>query len=167
MAFATEPILTVSIAVVDASGTRSKVIAHLPSTTDETAALASGVTLAGLVAALTDAEVETVSVTYSSTDTAAVDAVFPGSSVEEKGRFITQAANGSFVRLEIPAIKDAVVDQSGAIPVSDADVIALLNELTGGGWVSAQGSDIVAHHAAYKAYRRSTKGMLPRSRLVS
>jgi hypothetical protein len=167
MAFATEPIATVVIGMVDASGTRSKAIAHLPSTTDETAALASGTTLAGLIAALTDCEVETVSVTYSSTDTAAANAVFPGSSVEEKGRFITQAANGGFVRLEIPGIKDAVVDQSGAIPIGDGDVTNLLEELISGGWVSATGSDIVALHAAYKAYRGSKKNQLPRSRLVS
>jgi hypothetical protein len=167
MAFATEAVAEVTIGLVDASGSRSTVRAHLASTTDETAALASGVTLAGLVAALTDCQVETVSVTYKSIDTAAAVAVFPGASIEEKGRFIFVAANGKFSRLEVPAIKDAVVDQSGAIPTSDTDVTALLNELETGGWVSATGSDLVTHHAAYKAYRRSTRNMLPTSKLVS
>lgn len=167
MAFATEPIATVNIGMIDASGTRSKVIAHLPSTTDETAALASGVTLAGLVAALTDCQVENVSVTYSSSDPAGTPAVFPGASVEEKGRFITIAANGAFVRMEIPAIKDAFVDQSGAIPIGATEVAALLDALVNGGWVSATGSDLTAIHAAYKAYRGSKKRQLPTARLVS
>ena len=167
MAFATEPIAEVTIGLVDASGSRSTVRAHLASSTDESAALASGVTLGGLVAALTDCQVETVSVTYKSIDTAATAAVFPGASIEEKGRFILVAANGKFSRIEIPAIKDTFVDQSGAIPIAATAVAALLTELESGGWVSSTGSDLVTHHAAYKAYRRSTRNMLPTSRLVS
>jgi len=166
MAFATEPVASVTIGLVDASGSRSTVRAHLPSTTDETAALASGVTLAGLVAAITDCQVETVGITYTSIDTAAAAAVFPGASIEEKGRFIMIAANGKEVRLEVPAIKDAVVDQQGAIPLTDTDVAALVAELEGGGWVSSTGSDIANHRAAYKAYRRSTRHMLPVARLI-
>ena len=167
MAFATEPIATVSIGMVDASGTRSKVTAHMASSVMADDALLSGVALATLIRALTDCEVQSVSVTYSSYDAASPDAVFPGASAEEKGRIITVAANGSYVRMDIPAIKDTFVDQQGAIPVTAAAVTALLNELTGGGWVSANGSDIVATHAAYKAYKRSTKNMLPNARLVT
>jgi len=167
MAFATEPQAEVTIGLVDASGSRSTVRAFLPSTTLAATALTDAVTLAGLIAALTDCQVETASVTYKSTDTAAADAVFPGASIEEKGRFSFEAANGKFTRLEVPAIKDAKVDQSGAIPTGDTDVAALITAIVGGAWVSSTGSDIAAIHAAYKAYRRSTRHMLPNSRLVA
>lgn len=167
MAFATEAVAEVSISLVDASGSRSTVRAHLASTTDEAAALTSGQTLAGLIAALTDCLVDTVSVTYKSSDSAAAAAVFPGASIEEKGRFIFVGANGKITRLEVPGIKDAVVDQSGAIPTGDTDVAALISEIQGGSWVTSTGSDITSTQAAYKAYRRSTRSMLPNSRLVT
>lgn len=167
MAFATEAVAEVTISLVDASGSRSTARLHVPSTTDEAAALSSASTVAGLIAALTDCSVDTVSVTYKSSDSAAAAAVFPGSSVEEKGRFIFEAANGKESRIEIPAIKDSLVDQSGAIPIAAGAVAAFLSEITGGSWVSSTGSDLTSTQAAYKAYRRSTKNMLPNSRLVS
>lgn len=167
MAFATEPIAEVTIGLVDASGSRSTVRAFLPSSTLAATAITDAEALAAAVAVLTDCQVETASVTYKAIDTAATAAVFPGASIEEKGRFILVAANGKFSRLEVPAIKDAKVDQAGAIPIGDTDVAALLTLLEGGAWVSSGGSDLVTHHAAYKAYRRSTRHMLPTSRLVT
>jgi len=157
----------VVVGVVDASGSRSKVTAHLPSSTLAATAITRGEALAALVVALTDSEVETVSITYGATDAASADATFPGASIEEQGRFVLQAANGKRVRVNVPAIKDAFVDQAGAIPISDADVTAFLNELTTGGWCDTSGSDLVATNQAYKGYRNSTKKMLPSSRTVA
>jgi len=166
MAFATEPVATVVIGLVDASGSRSKVTGHLPSATLAATAITRAEALAALVVALTDAEVETVSITYGATDAASADAIFPGASIEEQGRFVLQTAAGKRVKINIPAIKDAVVDQAGAIPLTDADVTAFLNELTTGGWCDSNGSDLVATNQAYKGYRNSTRKMLPSSRTV-
>lgn len=167
MAYATKPVAKVIISMVDATGSRSSVEAYLPGATLAAQAITDGEALAVLLADLSDCQIETVSVTYAAVDPVAAVAI-DGSSIEEKGVFSFVTAAGKFNRMSIPAIKDAVVDEAGAIPTSGAEAAALITEmLTTHPWCDSNGSDLVNIHSAYKRYRNSTKHMLPSDRLVA
>jgi hypothetical protein len=115
--------------------------------------------------ALSDATVVAQSLTYSyfDDDPPAANA---GSRIEEKGQFIWRTANGRTTGFTIPAIKDTVLTDSGAIDRSNALVTALDDVVTGAGaiFASADGSDITSLFKAYQRFNRSTKNSLPADR---
>lgn len=167
MAFANRPTATLVYDLVDETGSHSKVEFHVPFATLAAVALAAAATMVDLIAALTGCRILSYGLTYAAVDNA------PGlaateSRVEHKGRWIFQLANGLTTRVEIPGLLATTVLGDGALDQANADVLAFQGALVGVGAIFAgiDGSDITATDAAYEAFRRSTRKMLPSRRLA-
>lgn len=167
MAFSNRPTALLVYDLVDETGSRSKAEFHVPFATLAAVALAAADTMAGFIAALTGCTVTGYGLTYGVTDpTFAAPAA--GSRIEHKGRWIFGLANGLTSRVEIPGLLDTVVLGDGAIDQANVDVLAFQGAVVGVGAVFAgiDGSDIVSTNAAYEAFRRSTRKMLPSRKLA-
>lgn len=166
MAFSITPSGRLSFTLVDETGTSGKVVVHFPSSQLASVVQTNALTLAPLIEAISGCAVKSISYSYELVDPvfAAPDA---GSRVEDKGRFLWALANGLSTKIEIPGIDPTVVLSDGAIDTANSDVDAFLNAITlGSAYSGIDGSDIARVTAAYQAFRRSTKGMLPTRRLA-
>lgn len=164
MALALDPVATITYTLFDAKGDHAKIKVHIASTTTAAAAKTLADTLAGLIAAVTDCGISAYTISYEVEDPTPTPAV-AFSSVEEKGRFLFQRANGLTSKVEVPAIKDAVLVSSGAVDMTNTDAAAFTNEIVTGGFVGPDGSDIASLYAAYRAFKGSTPNQLPSERL--
>jgi hypothetical protein len=156
------PAAVLSFGLEDASGSQSKMQFHVPYATLASVALAGAATIAPLIAAVTDCAVISQSLTYSFTDPLH-GAPVAGSRIEEKGVVIMRTSNGRTSQIAIPAVKDALLKDSGAIDRANADFAALLTAILDDSAVfcAADGSDLVSVDKAYQGFRRSTGRQLP------
>lgn len=165
MAFTNRPTAQLVFGLIDASGSKATMRLHVPYATLAAVAIAAADVLRPLIAAMTDCTVVSQSLTYSTVDTAP-GAPVAGSRVEEKGVFGFRLANGLPTRIEVPAIKDSMLLQSGAINTADLAVFAFIEAITAVDAVfsGADGSDITALTSAYQKFRNSSRNMLPSDR---
>lgn len=165
MALTLDPTLTVTLTLLDETGSHSKMRVHLPATTTAANAQTRAAALAAAVAANTGCTVPSYTISYEAEDpTPGIPAA--GSRVEHKGRFIFQRANGQSSRLEIPSILPEKVQSDGAIDLSDTDVAAFVAEIVGNGYTGPDNSDIGSASAAYEAFTGSTRNQLPTRRFL-
>jgi len=166
MAFTLEPTVKVIFNCLDESGSEGKVMLHAPSSQLASVVQTNATALAALIQAITGCSVRSYSYSYEVSDPAAAAAA--GSRIEHKGRFIWNLANGLETRAEVPGLDPAVVLSDGAIDLTNADVLAFVGAVSAGtAYSGIDGSDIGALKAAYEAFRRSTRNMLPARRLAS
>ena len=165
MAMSALPSAVLTFGLEDASGSKSQIQFHVPTATLAAVALAGAATIRPLIEAVTDCVIVSQSLTYSYYDPAHGTPV-AGSRVEEKGVVIMRAANGRPSRVAIPAIKDALLKDSGAIDRTNSDFVDLFAAVLDASAVfcAADGSDLVGVDKAYQAFRRSTRGSLPTDR---
>lgn len=165
MAFVSRPTASLSYTLQDASGSKSQININIPGGTLINVAFAAADALRPLIAALTDCAVIAQNITYSQADDAPAAAV-AGSRVEEKGTFVWRTANARTTQITIPAIKDSLLLQSGAVDRDNLAVAAFVAGVTGADTIfaGADGSDIRSLAAAYQRFRSSTKNQLPRDR---
>jgi len=166
MALTLNPTAQVSVTLLDGTGNRAQVRAHLPSATTAANAQTRAAALAAAVQAISGCTVESYNITYSAVDTAAGDPN-ADSRVEDKGVFLFACANGSPTSYQVPGILESVLTSSGKINILNADVVAFIVEVSGGAYVGSQGSVVTILRALYQRFRRSTKGMLPSDRRVA
>lgn len=166
MAFSLRPSGQLSFVMVDETGTTSKVVIHFPSSQLASIVQTNALTLAPLIEAISGCAVKGVSYSYELVDPVYA-APAAGSRVEDKGRFLWALANGLTTKIEIPGIDPTTVLPDGAIDTANSDVTAFLDAIVlGSAYSGIDGSDIARVTAAYQAFRRSTKGMLPTRRLA-
>lgn len=128
---------------------------------DVTAAF--GTTLAGAIAALSDAVVTGWSLSISARENALATAV-ESSDVERKGSFSFLDASGFPVIVQLPSIKNILVqDGSQAIDLTNVAVLAFVNLFVTGILgiirpVSQAGVDVTALKSARKVHRSSARG---------
>lgn len=165
MALVNTPTGQLKIDYRDASGSKGSTILHFPYATLASVVVTAADAISAALNVITDAAIDGYTITYTKReDTPA--AASAGSRVEEKGNFIWRTANGRSTRFSIPAISDAILNDSGSIDKTDVLVIALVDAVTDVDLVfaSADGSDITALLEAYQSFRRSTKRQLPSDR---
>jgi len=166
MAFVSLPTATVFWDLLDGTGNRAQVRAHVPAASLAATVLANLAGTATVMQAITGCTIEAFGVSYAQKDPVAA-APAADSRVENKGTFVFTAANGLRTRLEVPGILEAVLTSSGAVDLTDLAAIAFIDQILGGLYSSNTGSDITAISAAYQKFRRSTKAMLPSDRNVA
>jgi hypothetical protein len=167
MAFTLNAAVKVIFNCRDESGNEGKVTLHAPSSQLASVVQTNATALAALIQAITGCSVHSYSYSYEVEDPAAA-APAVGSRIEHKGRFIFELANGLETRMEVPGILQSIVLGDGAIDLANSDVDAFVVAVQAGtAYSGVTGSDIGALTAAYEAFRRSTKNMLPRRRLAS
>lgn len=166
MAITPSPTYNVSVSLVDRDKNRSSVSFHVP-TTVTVGALADqmGSSLLPAITGVSDAVIESWSITLSATDQDAVDLAPESSDVERKGVFSFRAANGAPFVCQVPSIKNTVViDETNIIDREDADVAAFITAVTDPGLLELGkpatylGSDIVRLDKAVKKHRGSGRG---------
>lgn len=159
------PTAALVYSVLDSSGSKGRVLVHVPYATLATAALTAAEALGVLITALTGCTILSVSLTYTLFDEAPV-APSANSFVEDKGVFQFRLANGLTTRIDIPGILPVVLRQSGAINTADPAVAAFIAGVIGVDAIFAgvDGSDITSLLAAYKRSTSSTKNQLPSDR---
>jgi len=166
MAFSILPAGRLSYSLVDETGTDGRMVIHFPSSQLASIVQTNALALAPLIQAISGCAVRGISYSYELADPVFA-APLAGSRVEDKGRFLWALANGLSSKIEVPGIKPSVVLTDGAIDAADTDVTAFMDAIVAGSAYSGiDGSDIVRVTAAYQAFRRSTKGMLPSRRLA-
>jgi len=161
------PVATAQVVydLVDETSTHAKMKLHFPTVTLVATADAAAAALVPLIQAITGCTVLSYGLTYASVDdNPSVPAV--GSRIEDKGRFIFRLADGLTTRVEVPGILESTLNGSGSIDVANTDIVAFLDAIINSPAIfrGVQGSDITALKAAYQAFRRSTKNMLPSDR---
>ena len=165
MALVNTPTGQLKIDYRDASGTKGSTIFHFPYATLTSVVVTAADALSAALNVLTDAAIDGYSITYTKReDTPATPSA--GSRVEEKGNFVWRTDNGRTTRFTVPAISDAVLNDSGSIDKTNSLVIALVAAVTDVDLVfaSADGSDITALLEAYQSFRSSTRRQLPSDR---
>jgi len=162
MPFTNLPAANLSFSVLDASGNTSKTVFHVPFATAIATLIGAADVIQPLLAALTDGVITHRNVTFSYKESTP-GAPVAGSRVEEKGTFIWTCENGRLTRFTIPAIKDSLLKQSGAIDRANVAVAAAVTAVTAVDalWCGADGSDIDSLYKAYQRFNSSTRNQLP------
>lgn len=156
----------VSVTLVDRDKNRSTVSFHVPtSVTVGSLADQMNSSLLPAIGGISDAVIESWSITQSATDHAAASLAPESSDVERKGVFSFRAANGAAFVCQVPSIKNTVViDETNIIDRDDTDVAAFITAVTDPGLLELGkpatylGSDIVQLDKARKAHRGSSRG---------
>jgi len=165
MSFASAPTGELTFDLLDATGNKAKIKLHFPIATLVADVFTAADALLPLLAAISDCTVLSFSATYASKDNAPAQPI-AGSRVEEKGVFIFTLANTLSSRIEVPAIKDSLLLESGSIDVTLTAVSDFLAAIVDSPAIfkGIDASDITSVAAAYQRFRRSTKAMLPSDR---
>lgn len=167
MAWQDDPSASLIYSGVDASGTPGKIELSVPYGTTAAAVVLAADLLQVDLQALTGMAIKGYSLTYGRfNDTP--PAPVAKSRIENKGVFIFRCDNSRPFRVSIPAIRDDKYNDAGQILTSDLAVGAFTNALIQAGaiFTNASGGNITALEAAYQAFRRSTRRMLPSDKLL-
>lgn len=87
------------------------------------------------------------------------------SRVERKGVLTLADDQGRTVTLQVPTIEDSIMNDSGAIFVNDDEVEPFINWLRDNARTTAN-TPLTKVTSAYERFNSSTKGRLPRNKLV-
>ena len=166
MALTVSPTYNVSVSLVDRDSNKSTVNFHVPNTVT-VGALADqmGTSLIPAIQGISDAVVESWSISQTAEDLAAAALAPESSDVERKGVFSFRAANGAPFVCQIPSIKNTlVIDETNVINRADALVVAFIAAVVDPGLLELGkpstylGSDIIQLDKARKTHRGSRRG---------
>lgn len=166
MAIEAAPTYSVSVTLVDRDKNRSSVSFHVPnSVTVGALATQMGDSLIPAIQGISDAVVESWSITQSATDHAAASLAPESSDVERKGVFSFRADNGAPFVCQVPSIKNTVViDETNIIDRANTAVAAFITAVTDPGLLELGkpstylGADIIQLDKARKTHRGSGRG---------
>lgn len=166
MALVSAPTYNVSVGFIDRDKNRSTVQFSVP-TTVTVGALSSqlGDSLLPALAGISDAVIESWSITASAKDDGAAALAPESSDVERKGVFSFRADNGAAYVCSVPSIKNSlVIDETNVIDRAAAEVAAFITAVTDPGLLELGkpstylGADIIQLDKARKTHRGSSRG---------
>jgi hypothetical protein len=165
MALTQQPTYSVTLTLVDRDRNVSTMSVHIP-TSSLIGAVESWVTgtLIPAVQGITNAVVQSLSISTSAVDDTAVALASEAADVERKGVFSFRAADGSMSIIAVPSINNTVViDETNIIDKSNAAVIAFRDAIlnTSGLLITAStylASDLIMLEKAVKHHRGSSRG---------
>lgn len=165
MALVNLPTAQLKFTLKDASGSIGHLLIHVPYATLAAAAITAADAISAALTVLTGCAFLGYSLTYAKREDSPADAT-AGSRVEDKGEFVWLTADGRTTRFSLPGVLDTLLNVDGSIDRTNADVIALVDVVTGVGsiFAGASGSDITALSEAYQRFTSSTKRQLPSNR---
>ena len=165
MALVNKPTASLKISYLDASGSASTTLIHVPFDTLASVAVAAGEALAATLPALTGCVVTGFSLSYDFVEDAPGTPA-AGSRVEDKGIFQWLCDNGLTSTFTIPGILDAVLLPDGRVDLTNADIAIMraVVEDVGAIFASISGADIVSLSAAYQRFSSTKKRQAPPKR---
>lgn len=159
------PAASLTFTLVDETGSKGTFSLDVPESTLMDVAMTAAAALRPLIEAVTDCEVVSYSLTYSSRNTTPA-AAGAGSRVERKGVFQFHTAAGKIATYQLPGIIDAAVLPDGRIDDDNLAIAAFTGAMVAidGIFCDSNGVDLAALAAAYERFNSTTKSQMPQSR---
>jgi hypothetical protein len=166
MALVPSPTYHVSVTLIDRDKNKSTVSFHVP-TAVTVGALADQMdtSLLPAITAVSDAIIESWSISMAANDHSAASLAPESADVERKGVFSFRADNGAVFVCQVPSIRNTlVIDETNIIDRANLNVLQFINAVTDPGLLALGkpatylGADLVSLDKARKTHRGSSRG---------
>lgn len=165
MAIVTGPVATVTVNLIDETGSRSNVQLYAPFATVVADLVTALNTIIIDIQAASGCAVEGWSISYSAGENAIL-APNAGSRVERKGLFMFNTAVATkYNRLSLPSILPSLLVDGGRIDEDNAVVSTFISNLIAGPWTDSNGNNITGLRSAYERFSSTTRVQLPSVRV--